>query len=135
MFTREDLQKLFARPDRTMNAVFTLYLIVASGDYRQKLQRMLEEQKTGIYDHFETVHLLAAVQEVEQFFATYQPRGQSLVFVFDRIDRFFWACDLFSPGGLLVLGKHEQLPAKSAGFRKVFATASHLPIHLTNGDL
>jgi hypothetical protein len=37
MFTRDDLQKLFRRPDRTMNAVFTLYLNVASADYRQRL--------------------------------------------------------------------------------------------------
>jgi hypothetical protein len=36
---------------------------------------MLEEQKASIYDHFEAVHLLVAVQEVEQFFATYQPQG------------------------------------------------------------
>jgi hypothetical protein len=97
MLTRDGLQKVFARPDRTMNAVFTLYLNVASGDYRQKLQRMLEEQKAGIYDHFEAVHLLAAVQGVEQFFATYRPRGQSLVFIFDRIDRFLWTRDLQVP--------------------------------------
>jgi hypothetical protein len=97
MLTRDDLQKLFARPDRTMNAVLTLYLNVASGDYRQKLQRMLEEQRASIYDHFEAVHLLAAIQEVEQFFATYQPRGQSLVFIFDRIDRFLWTRELQIP--------------------------------------
>ena len=71
MLTRDDLQKLFARPDRTMNAVFTLYLNVASGNYRQTLQRMLDEQRAGTFDHFEAVHLLAAVQEVEQFFAAY----------------------------------------------------------------
>jgi hypothetical protein len=80
-----------------MNAVFTLYLHVASGDYRQRLKRMLEEQRAGIYDHFEAVHLLTAVQEVEQFFATYQPRGQSLVFIFDRIDRFLWTREFQVP--------------------------------------
>jgi hypothetical protein len=94
MLTRDDLQKLFARPDRTMNSVFTLYLNVGPDDYRQRLQRMLEEQRAGIYDHFEAVHLLAAVQRVDEFFATYQPRGQSLVFIFDRIDRFLWTRDL-----------------------------------------
>ena len=97
MLTSVDLQKLFARPDRTMNAVFTLYLNVASGDYRQKLQRMLDEQRAATFDHFEAVHLLAAVQEVEQFFATYQPRAQSLVFIFDRIDRFLWTRELQVP--------------------------------------
>jgi hypothetical protein len=94
MLTRDDLHKLFSRPDRTMNAVFTLYLNVVSGDYRQTLQRMLEEQKASIYDHFEAVHLLVAVQEVEQFFATYQPQGQSLVFIFDCIDHFLWTREL-----------------------------------------
>lgn len=97
MFKREDLQTLFARPDRTMNAVFTLYLNVASGDYRHQLQTMLEEQRAGIYDHFEAVHLLAAVQAAEQFFATYEPRGQSLVLIFDRIDRFLWTREFQVP--------------------------------------
>jgi putative ubiquitin-RnfH superfamily antitoxin RatB of RatAB toxin-antitoxin module len=80
-----------------MNAVFTLYLNVASGDYRQRLQRMLGEQRAGTFDHFEAVHLLAAVQEVEQFFAAYQPGGRSLVFIFDRIDRFLWTRELQVP--------------------------------------
>ena len=97
MLTRDDLQKLFARPDRTMNAVFTLYLNVASADYRQKLQRMLEEQRAGTFDRFEAVHLLAAVQEVERFFAAYKPGGRSLVFIFDRIDRFLWTRELQVP--------------------------------------
>jgi release factor family 10 len=97
MLTRDDLQKLFTRPDRTMNAVFTLYLNVASGDYRQRLQRMLDEQRAGTFDHFEAVHLLAAVQEVEQFFAAYQPGGRSLVFIFDRTDRFLWTRELQVP--------------------------------------
>jgi len=97
MLTRDDLQKLFARPDRTMDAVFTLYLNVASGDYRQRLQRMLDEQRAGRFDHFEAVHLLAAVQEVEQFFAAYQPGGRSLVFIFDHTDRFLWTRELQVP--------------------------------------
>jgi hypothetical protein len=97
MLTRDDLQKLYRRPDRTMNAVFTLYLSVASADYRQKLDQMLEERKASTYDHFEAVHLLAALQEVEKFFATYEPRGQSLVFIFDRIDRFLWTREIRVP--------------------------------------
>jgi hypothetical protein len=97
MLTREDLQKLFARPDRTINDVFTLYLNVASGDYRNRLQRMLDQHRANIYDHFEAVHLLAAVQEVDQFFATHQPRAQSVVFIFDRIDRFLWTRELQVP--------------------------------------
>jgi hypothetical protein len=94
MVTREDLNKLFCRPDRTTNSVLTLYLTVASAEYPHKLHTMLEQQKASIYDHFDAVHLLAAVQQVEHFFTTYQPRGQTLMLIFDRTDGFLWVREL-----------------------------------------
>lgn len=94
MVTREDLNKLYCRPDRTTNSVLTLYLSVASAKYPHKLQTMLEQLKISIYDHFDAVHLLAAVQKVEEFFSTYQPRGQALTLIFDRTDSFLWVREL-----------------------------------------
>ena len=58
---------------------------------------MLEEQRVSINDHFEAVHLLAAVQEVEKFLRSYKPGGQSAVLIFDSIDRFFWTRELQVP--------------------------------------
>jgi hypothetical protein len=58
---------------------------------------MLDQQRAGTFDHFEAVHLLTAVQQVEQFFAAYQPGGRSLVFIFDRTDRFLWTRELQVP--------------------------------------
>lgn len=102
MVTREDLSKLFSRPDRTTNSVLTLYLDVASDEYLQKLQSLLDEQKTGIDDHFDAVHLLVAIQQLEKFFASYEPHGQSLIFIFDQADDFLWARELQVPSGNII---------------------------------
>jgi hypothetical protein len=67
---------------------------IASSEYPQRLQEMLEQQRTAICDHFDAVHLLAAVQQVEEFFKTHQPHGQALVLIFDRTDGFLWVREL-----------------------------------------
>jgi peptide subunit release factor 1 (eRF1) len=95
--TKNELQSLFSRPERSNATVLSVYLNVDQSrqanlnrGFETELNDLAVSIRQGINDPLEAERFDRAMQHVSDFAATYRPHARMLAMFFDTVDGFFW---------------------------------------------